>query len=66
MQQLYTKQSLERLIRPFPQTIYSLQVLARANRLHNKPHAHLVRLADKLGDVLCDYQSIMEELNNGN
>lgn len=66
MQPLYTKQSLERLIKPIPETIRSLQVLARVNRLYNKPHANLTRLANKLSEVLQDYQSIMEDLENGN
>ena len=63
--QLYTKQSLERLIKPIPETINSLQVLARVNRLHKKPHAHFLRLADKLAEILCDYQTIMEDLEDG-
>ena len=66
MQPLYTKQSLERLIQPIPETINSLQVLARVNRLYNKPHASLTRLANKLSEVLQDYQSIMEDLEDGN
>ena len=65
MQPPYTKQSLERLIQPIPETINSLQVLARVNRLYNKPHANLTRLANKLSEVLQDYQSIMEDLENG-
>ena len=65
MQQLYSKQSLERVLKPFPETINSLKVLATVNRLHKKPHAHLARLAENLTIVLCEYQSIMEELNDG-
>lgn len=65
MQPPYTKQSLKRLIQPIPETISSLQVLARVNRLYNRPHANLTRLANKLSEVLQDYQSIMEDLENG-
>ena len=63
--QLYTKQSLERMVKSWPETINSLQVLARVNRLHNKPYGKLSRTANQLTELLRDYQTIMEDLEDG-
>ena len=57
--QIYTKQPVERMIKSWPETIRTLQVLARVNRLHRMPHAELTRTADKLKKLLEKYQDIM-------
>ena len=64
--QLYNKETLERMIKSWPETIRTLKVLAGANRLHKKPHGKLNRTAKQLSELLEDYQSIMEDLKDGN
>ncbi len=64
--QLYTKQSLERVIESWPTTIRTLKVLASVNRLHKKPYGKLSRTAKQLSELLQDYQSIMEDLEDDN
>jgi len=63
--QLYTKETLERMVKSWPETINSLQVLARVNRLHKKPYGKLSRTAKQLTELLRDYQTIMEDLEDG-
>ena len=64
--QLYNKETLERMIKSWPETIRTLNVLSRVNRLHKKPYGKLNRTAKQLSELLQDYQSIMEDLENGN
>ena len=64
--QLYNKETLERMIKSWPETIRTLNVLARVNRLHKKPYGKLNRTAKQLSELLQDYQSIMEDLKDGN
>ena len=64
--QLYNKETLERMIKSWPETIRTLKVLSRVNRLHKKPYGKLNRTAKQLSELLQDYQSIMEDLKDGN
>lgn len=64
--QLYNKETLERMIKSWPETIRTLNVLSRVNRLHKKPYGKLNRTAKQLSELLEDYQTIMEDLKDGN
>ncbi len=64
--QLYTKESLEEMTKSWPTTIRTLKVLASVNRLHKKPYGKLNRTAKQLSELLQDYQSIMEDLEDDN
>ena len=64
--QLYTKQTIERMIQSWPETIRTMRVLAYVNRMHKKPYGQLSRTANQLSQLLQDYQAIMEDLKDGN
>ena len=64
--QLYTKQTIERMIQSWPETIRTMRVLAYVNRMHKKPYGQLSRTANQLSQLLQDYQAILEDLENGN
>ena len=62
--QIYTKESIERMIKSWPETIRTLKVLARVNRLHRMPHAELTRAAGKLEKILQEYRDLMVIVDN--
>ena len=64
--QLYTKQTIERMIQSWPETIRTMRVLAYVNRMHKKPYGQLSRTANQLSQLLQDYQAILEDLEDGN
>ena len=64
--QLYTKQTIERMIQSWPETIRTMRVLAYVNRMHKKPYGQLTRTANQLSQLLQDYQAILEDLEDGN
>ena len=66
MNTLYTKQSLVPLIMTLPRSIETLRAVACVNKMHNKPYGKLTRAAKQLEGILQEYQSIMEDLEDGN
>ena len=64
--QLYTKQTIERMIQSWPETIRTMRVLAYVNRMHKKPYGQLSRTANQLSQLLNDYQAILEDLKDEN
>ena len=64
--QLYNKETLERMIKSWPETIRTMRVLAYVNRMHKKPYGKLNRTAKQLSELLEDYQTILEDLEDGN